>query len=317
VYLRGPAPAGADRATGAISSPWPPTALERRSRQPLGSADQPAAGRGVPDPGRSRLRQAGTGKRLGQNPHRAVRRWGRRHHQPTTIKRADLYQVLHQQASSRGVRLVGGNGKRPDRCRAGPNDGGAGGCFRRTAPRPAGDVLIGCDGVHSTFRPIIDPSGRRPRPTPGPAQIPAAYARGVQCGHRARKLRDDLRAKKAAEFFRPTPNSPTAGRCGGFAQPARPRRARPPVRPRPPGGDQMGGPGCWSCSPIDAGPPPPALNSRAHPRRITANEPHPHHRAPLPTWHHGRNDCHRGTPRHAPSHHLRGRGASLFHRGRG
>ena len=40
-----------------------------------------------------------------------------------------------------------------------------------------GDVLIGCDGVHSTVRPIIDPAA--PAPTYAGLLTTGGYARGV------------------------------------------------------------------------------------------------------------------------------------------
>ncbi|MDP8928345.1 MAG: FAD-dependent monooxygenase [Actinomycetota bacterium] len=90
-----------------------------------------------------------------------------------TIKRADLYRSLHQEALARGVRvehgrrLVGaeqtGNG-----VRAKFADGS----------EAVGDVLIGCDGVHSTVRRIIDPAA--PAPTYAGLVNTAGFARGLQ-----------------------------------------------------------------------------------------------------------------------------------------
>jgi FAD-dependent urate hydroxylase len=89
--------------------------------------------------------------------------------------RADLYRVLHEQALARGIRVE--HGKRlvhahdtGDGVRAVFADGS----------EAFGDVLIGCDGVHSTVRRIIDPAA--PDPTYAGLLTTGGYARGVQVG---------------------------------------------------------------------------------------------------------------------------------------
>jgi FAD-dependent urate hydroxylase len=74
-----------------------------------------------------------------------------------TLRRADLYRVLHAEALNRGVRVE--HDKRlvaaeqtADGVRATFADGS----------QARGDVLIGCDGVHSTVRRIIDPNAPAP-----------------------------------------------------------------------------------------------------------------------------------------------------------
>ncbi len=131
-------------------------------------ADKPALAVGFPTPGIT-LR-SGTGKRLGES------RTGQSLPDGTTsqtIKRPDLYRVLHDEATSRGVhiehgkRLVGAE-ETGDRVRAVFADGS----------EAVGDVLIGCDGVHSTVRRIIDPAA--PNPTYAGLINTGGYARGVR-----------------------------------------------------------------------------------------------------------------------------------------
>ena len=82
--------------------------------------------------------------------------------------------MLHQEASRRGIRIE--HGKRLIAAKE-AGDGCTCGVRRRHA-RPTGDVLIGCDGVHSAVRRIIDPAA----PAPAYAGLinTGGYARGVQ-----------------------------------------------------------------------------------------------------------------------------------------
>ena len=130
-------------------------------------ADKAAVAAGFPTP-RITL-SSGTGKRLGES------RTGQSLPDGTTsqtIKRADLYRVLHEEASSRGVhiehgkRLVGAE-ETSDGVRALFADGS----------EAVADVLIGCDGVHSTVRRIIESSA--PAPTYSGLLTTGGYARGV------------------------------------------------------------------------------------------------------------------------------------------
>lgn len=89
-----------------------------------------------------------------------------------TVTRADLYRVLHEEANRRGVRVE--HGKRliaveeaGDGVRAVFADGS----------EAVGDVLIGCDGVHSTVRSIIDPAA--PAPTYAGLLTTGGYTRDV------------------------------------------------------------------------------------------------------------------------------------------
>jgi 2-polyprenyl-6-methoxyphenol hydroxylase-like FAD-dependent oxidoreductase len=89
-----------------------------------------------------------------------------------TITRSDLYQGLHDEAARRGIdvqhsrRLVG-------------VDESASGVLARFADgtEAEGDVLIGCDGVHSTVRELIDPHA--PKPAFAGLLTTGGYASGV------------------------------------------------------------------------------------------------------------------------------------------
>lgn len=75
-----------------------------------------------------------------------------------TIKRGDLYRVLRQAAIDRGIRFVHGKHfvdahESADGIRAVFADGS----------EAEGDMLIGCDGVHSAVRRVIDPGAPAPR----------------------------------------------------------------------------------------------------------------------------------------------------------
>jgi 2-polyprenyl-6-methoxyphenol hydroxylase-like FAD-dependent oxidoreductase len=128
-------------------------------------ADTSALAAGFPTP--AIVLRSGTGKYLGSGPT------GPRDGMPSqTLKRAGLYQALHAEAARRGVRIE--RGKRlvdakqaGDEVRAVFADGS----------EATGDVLIGCDGVHSTLRRIIDPAA----PSPSYAGLinTGGYASGV------------------------------------------------------------------------------------------------------------------------------------------
>jgi len=98
---------------------------------------------------------SGTGKRLGTVPIGAMRPDSR---VSRTIKRAHLRAVLRGEAVRRGVPFE--FGKRlvdieatPESVRARFEDGS----------HADGDLLIGCDGVHSVTRRLIDPAAPTPR----------------------------------------------------------------------------------------------------------------------------------------------------------
>jgi FAD-dependent urate hydroxylase len=130
-------------------------------------ADRPALAAGFPTPGI--LLRSTTGKDLG------VARTGLSLADGTTsqtMKRADLYQAIRDEASARGIAVEPGK--------------------RLTDIEPAGDgvraifedgsdatgaVLIGADGVHSAVRRLIDPNA--PAPTYVGLVNLGGYARGV------------------------------------------------------------------------------------------------------------------------------------------
>lgn len=100
---------------------------------------------------------SGTGKRLGQVPIGGTLPDGTATH---TIKRADLYRVLYDEALRRGIRIE--HGKRlidaeitADGVLARFEDG----------TQASGDLLVGADGIHSRTRQIIDPAAPRPHYT--------------------------------------------------------------------------------------------------------------------------------------------------------
>jgi FAD-dependent urate hydroxylase len=74
-----------------------------------------------------------------------------------TIRRADLYQALHRQATASGITVLRGKKlvsahEDPDGVRATFADG----------TQAEADILVGCDGVHSTVRRLIDPAAPAP-----------------------------------------------------------------------------------------------------------------------------------------------------------
>lgn len=127
-------------------------------------AGTPVLAAGFPTP--AITLRSGNGKNLGSGPT------GLEGRPSQTLKRADLYRALHEEAAHRGVPIE--HGKRlvdakqiGDTVHAVFADGS----------EATGDLLIGCDGVHSALRRIIDPAA------PGPAFAglinTGGYASGV------------------------------------------------------------------------------------------------------------------------------------------
>jgi 2-polyprenyl-6-methoxyphenol hydroxylase-like FAD-dependent oxidoreductase len=108
---------------------------------------------GFPTP--STVMFSGTGKRLGVVPISSLRQGRDR---SRTIKRAHLHRALRDEANQRGVRfefgkrLIGAEAT-GDQIRAEFEDGS----------HAEGDLLIGCDGVHSATRRLIDSTAPAPR----------------------------------------------------------------------------------------------------------------------------------------------------------
>ncbi|MGW0227100.1 FAD-dependent oxidoreductase [Actinopolymorpha singaporensis] len=89
-----------------------------------------------------------------------------------TLRRADLYRVLREIAVARGVRFEYGR-----RLVAAHDTGDAVHAEFADGSETYGDVLVGCDGINSTVRTIIDPAA--PAPTYTGLVGTGGYARGV------------------------------------------------------------------------------------------------------------------------------------------
>jgi len=99
---------------------------------------------------------SGSGKRLGRMPIGGSLADGTVAY---TIRRPDLYRVMHQEARRRGIRIE--HGKRL--VDAQPTaDGGVVATFE-DGSSARGDLLIGADGIHSRTRRIIDRAAPIPR----------------------------------------------------------------------------------------------------------------------------------------------------------
>jgi 2-polyprenyl-6-methoxyphenol hydroxylase-like FAD-dependent oxidoreductase len=112
-------------------------------------AEQPMRAAGFPTP--TNLLLSSGGRRLGAVSNGGRLADGTAAH---TIKRARLYQALHQQASDRGIQV--GFGKRLVNAEPTP-DGGVVATFQ-DGTQAAAALLVGADGVHSTTRTLIDPA---------------------------------------------------------------------------------------------------------------------------------------------------------------
>jgi 2-polyprenyl-6-methoxyphenol hydroxylase-like FAD-dependent oxidoreductase len=102
--------------------------------------------------------QSGTGKHLGDVPNGGTLPDGT---VSQTLKRADLYRALRDEAVRRGARVE--YGKRLVDAETTPD--GVVALFE-DGTEAAGDLLIGADGIHSRTRRIIDPSAPRARYVP-------------------------------------------------------------------------------------------------------------------------------------------------------
>jgi FAD-dependent urate hydroxylase len=112
-------------------------------------AAAPVLAAGFPTP--TNVLLSGTGRRLGAVSNGGTLADGTVSH---TIKRARLYQALHEEAAGRGVRIEYG------RRLVGAEATAAGGVVAAfdDGTRVAGDLLVGADGVHSATRRLIDPA---------------------------------------------------------------------------------------------------------------------------------------------------------------
>ena len=112
-------------------------------------ADKPVLAAGFPTP--TNVLLSGTGRRLGSVSNGGRLADGTVSH---TIKRARLYQALHDEAAGRGIRIE--HGRRL--VGAEPAAGGGVAVSFEDGTRATGDLLIGADGVHSPTRRLIDPA---------------------------------------------------------------------------------------------------------------------------------------------------------------
>jgi 2-polyprenyl-6-methoxyphenol hydroxylase-like FAD-dependent oxidoreductase len=124
---------------------------------------------GFPTP-RMEIR-SGTGKHLGEVPNGGTLPDGT---VSQTLKRANLYRVLRDEAIQRGVSIE--YGKRLADAEVTP-DGGVTASFG-DGTEAEGDLLIGADGIHSRTRRVIDPSAPAARYVP--VLNVGGYARGVR-----------------------------------------------------------------------------------------------------------------------------------------
>ncbi|MBV9160809.1 MAG: FAD-dependent monooxygenase [Pseudonocardiales bacterium] len=130
-------------------------------------ADQPALAAGFPTS--CIMLRGATGKRLGQSRIGGTLPDGTTSH---TLRRADLYRVLRDQAQAHGIRVEHGK-----RLIAAEDTGESVRAVFADGHEAVGDVLIGCDGVHSAVRRIIDPAA--PPPAYSGLLTNGGYARGV------------------------------------------------------------------------------------------------------------------------------------------
>ncbi len=131
-------------------------------------ADEPALAAGFPTP--TITLRSTTGKNLGGARNGLTLPDGTTSH---TLKRADLYQALYQEAARRGIDIQHGKSL----AAAEQTSGGVRAVFDDGSDAVA-DVLIGADGVHSTLRRLIDPAA--PAPTYIGLINLGGYARGVE-----------------------------------------------------------------------------------------------------------------------------------------
>jgi len=204
------------------------------------------------------MRSAHTGKQLGVSRISTSRPDGTPSH---TLKRADLYQALHDQATSRGIGIQ--HGKRL--VNAETTGAGVRAVFADGSDA-TGDLLIGCDGVHSAVRRIIDPAA--PAPTYAGLVGTGGYARGVDVD--AERGSYTMIFGKRAFFGYPV--APDGEVCWFGNVP------RPVAAPRPAGSDKRRPPPGRPIGPPKQGPP-------ATPSARSAPPAPPSHWPPSPAGH--------------------------------
>lgn len=130
-------------------------------------ADEPALAAGFPTP--AIMLRSTTGKNLGGARTGLTLPDGTTSH---TLKRADLYQALYQEAARRGIEVQHGK-----RLTAAEQTGDGVRAVFEDGSDAVADVLIGADGIHSTVRKLIDPAA--PAPTYNGLINLGGYTRGV------------------------------------------------------------------------------------------------------------------------------------------
>lgn len=249
-------------------------------------ADAPALTAGFTTP-QITLRSA-TGKRLGATRTGMPLSDGAT---SQTLKRADLCRILHEEALNRGISIE--HGKRlvaaeqtVDGVRATFEDGS----------HAHGDVLIGCDGVHSAVRRIIDPHA--PAPTYLGLLTTGGYTSGVPVDSQPGSY-EMIFGKQAFFGYAPAPD----GEVWWFANvPRRDEPARGEIEAL--GGEQWRSRLLGLCA-EDAGPALPLIDATRQLLPMAPIHALPH----LPVWHNERMIV-IGDAAHAPSP-TSGQGASL------
>jgi 2-polyprenyl-6-methoxyphenol hydroxylase-like FAD-dependent oxidoreductase len=155
----------------------------------------------------------GKGKLLGRMPMAARRPDGQ---ESLTMPRADLYAALGNQARERGATVTYGKEFRSATPAA---DGGVQARFA-DGSTASGDLLVGCDGIHSPVRSVIDPNARRPRYVP--VLNVGGYIPGFTVDVPAREFRMQFGTRCFFAWF-PTPD-------GGTVWFANPPMSREPER---------------------------------------------------------------------------------------
>jgi 2-polyprenyl-6-methoxyphenol hydroxylase-like FAD-dependent oxidoreductase len=112
---------------------------------------------------------SGTGKRLGAAQVSMTLGNGATGY---TLKRTELYAAINHQADRQGIRVETGK-----RLVGADSHAGTVTAHFSDGSHATGDVLIGCDGIHSTVRRLIDPNA--PQPTYAGLINLGGYARGV------------------------------------------------------------------------------------------------------------------------------------------
>ena len=158
-------PTGAD-GVGVVPHARRPTAIDALR---VLDADEPRAGRGLPHPGDHAAQRHRQAPRARAAPAATLPDGTTSH----TLKRADLYRALHE----RGARPRHPRSSTASAWSRAHETGDGVRAVFADGSEATGDVLIGCDGIHSTVRRIIDPAA--PAPTYAGLLTTGGYARGV------------------------------------------------------------------------------------------------------------------------------------------